>query len=92
MWFSHRVGEYAFFIVECWSGDLQKKSYHHLFEARVKLTKIAEDLDTKLLGILEDIAREVTATSGVANLQAYVLNKVSEAKQLLGEEMESAET
>jgi len=85
MWFSHRAGEYAFFIVECWSGDLKKKSYYHLFEVKVKLTQITQDLDQKLLEILSDIEREVFATSGIANLQAYVTTKLSEAKRILGE-------
>lgn len=85
MWFSHRIGEYAFFIVECWSGDLKKKSYHHLFEVKVKLAKAVEDLDEKLLEIFKDIETEVMATSGISNLQAYVSSKLNEAKEILGE-------
>jgi len=85
MWFSHRVNEYAFFIVECWSGDLKKKSYHHLFEAQVKLTARTEDLDEKLLEIFGDIEHELLATSGIANLQAYITSKLNEAKEILGE-------
>jgi hypothetical protein len=84
MWFSHRVGEYAFFIVECWSGDLHKKSYHHLFEAKVKLTKMTEDLDEKILEILKDIETELLATPKIANLQAYVTSKLNEARDMLG--------
>jgi len=85
MWFSHRVNEYVFFIVECWSGDSKKKSYHHLFEVKVKLTQVTQDLDQKLLEILSDIEREVLATSGISNLQAYITSKLNEAKEILGE-------
>ena len=29
----------AYFVIECWSGDLQKRSYHHLFLVHVPLLK-----------------------------------------------------
>lgn len=83
MWFSHRVGSYAFFIVECWSGDLNKKSHHHLFEVQVKLDKVVKDYDEQLLQILHDIETEVMATSGISLLQAYVSSKLNEAKEIL---------
>jgi len=89
MWFSHRINEYAFFIAECWSGSLEKKSYYHLFEVQVKLTKSAVDLDEKILEILAVAEKEVMATSGIANLQAYLSSKFNEIREKLGESEES---
>ena len=86
MWFSHRLGDYVFFIVECWSGDLNKKSYHHLFEVKIRLGKPAEDLDEKMLEILQEVENEIIATSGIANLQAYVTSKFNEIREILGME------
>lgn len=35
VWFSHWENEYAIFIGECWSGDLNTKSRYHLFRIAV---------------------------------------------------------
>ena len=48
MFFSHiekspdKKREFAVFVIECWSGDLTKKSIYHFFKARVKLPKTVE--------------------------------------------------
>lgn len=46
MWFSHLEKKhphiYAIFVVECWSGNLQKTSKHPLFQARIRLLRKVE--------------------------------------------------
>jgi hypothetical protein len=40
--------EYAVFICECWSGDLNKKGNYHIFKIRVKLPEVLEIDQLKL--------------------------------------------
>ncbi len=44
MWFdsSSSTESMASFIVECWSGDTNTKSYHHLFRVKVFDLEVVE--------------------------------------------------
>ena len=84
MWFSHLMGDYAIFIVECWSGDLKKRSHHHLFKATIKLREVKENFEQRMNEIFEKMEKEIFALEGNANLQAYLTSLINEAKRELG--------
>jgi len=45
MWFSHLEGKYAVFVVQCWSGDLHKKSKYHYFLTKIRLVDTTINVD-----------------------------------------------
>lgn len=48
--------QYAIFIVECWSGELTKRSYHHIFKVRIPLLEGEPyNFDEKLAHEIEKI-------------------------------------